>query len=233
MGNQDNEEIVIDVSRIFQALKKNIVVLLISAILFGAVGYGVSAFAMTPKYQASVNMIVNTTQESSTTVTNDNITSATKLVSTYAIIVKSNLVLDAVIDDLGLDMDYKTLADKVSVSAVDSTQIMQVTVTDTDAARAANILEAITEIAPDAIVDAVEAGSCKVVSSVMTSDEPVSPNAAKNTILAAIVGMILAIGAVLIRELTKTRTILDDKDVEEYLGLTVLSVIPEIDEGKK
>lgn len=60
------------------------------------------AVVITPQYEASINMIVNTRRDNMATVTNDNITSAKNLVSTYAIIIKSNIVLNKVISNLGL-----------------------------------------------------------------------------------------------------------------------------------
>ena len=47
-------------------------------------------------------MIVNTRQDVNANVTSDQINSATKLVSTYSIIIKSDTVLQQVINDLGL-----------------------------------------------------------------------------------------------------------------------------------
>ena len=45
----------------------------------------VCMFALTPKYQASINMIVNTRQDTTTTFTSDNFNSAKNLISTYAV----------------------------------------------------------------------------------------------------------------------------------------------------
>lgn len=74
---------------------------------------------MTPKYQASALMIVNTRQDTTSNVTSDQINSATKLVSTYSIIIKSDTVLQQVINNLGLSLTYPELAGRVTVSAVD------------------------------------------------------------------------------------------------------------------
>ena len=85
------------------------------------------------------------------------------------------------------------------------------------------------KIAPDVIVDAVEAGSCKVVSQVTVGDNPVSPSLKKNVVLAALIGMVLSMGLVVLKVLFSNH-IADDTDVAKYLGLPVLAVIPEIEE---
>ncbi len=75
-------------------------------------------------------------------------------------------MLNEVIDELDLDMTYAELYDMVDVADVDSTQIMKITVTDTDAERAGEIAQTIADIVPDVLVEKVEAGSCKTVSDV-------------------------------------------------------------------
>lgn len=52
------------------------------------------------------------------------------MIDTYAVITKSNLVLNDVIQRMGLDMTYSQLADSSTVGSVNSTQIMAITVTN-------------------------------------------------------------------------------------------------------
>ena len=220
----------IDLREIFALLKANVVYILIATLAFAIVGFIGTKFLITPQYESSVNMIVNTKQDNSSNVSSDNISSAKSLVDTYAIIIKGNTVLYEVIDELNLDLDYDELAEKISVSAVNSTQIMKISVTDPDPNLAADIVRSISEISPDEIVDAVEAGSCKVISQVETTDEPVSPSVLKNTALAGIIGLVLAIAVIVIRDFL-ANYIVDDDDVQKYLGLPVLGVIPEVEEA--
>ena len=227
---EDKElELEIDLLELFQAIKKSIVWIAICTVLFATVGFCYSRFMVTPMYEASVNMIVNTSAEGASHVTNDNITSAKNMVSTYAIIIKSNRVLNEVIDKLDLDMEYEDLAEAVGVSSVNSTQVMEVVVTHEDPEVAGKIVEQITKIAPAKIVDAVEAGSCKVVSDVEVGKYPVSPNVLKITALLAMVGLALSAGLVILKELFRNY-IEDDADVTKHLGLPVLGVIPEVED---
>ena len=117
----------------------------------------VCTFVLTPRYQASVNLIVNSRQDGNASITSDNINSARNLIDTYAVIIKSNIVLNDVIEQLGLDMTYRQLLACISVDGVGSTQIMSITVTNEDPALAGKIVQAIAETAPDVIVDKVEA----------------------------------------------------------------------------
>ena len=216
----------IDLREVFILLKNNIALILVATIVFGIAGFFGTKYLITPQYEASVNMIVNTKQENTSAVSNDNITSAKNLVSTYAIIIKSNTVLNQVIDNLGLDMDYDTLQKKVTVTAVNDTQVMRVAVKDPDPYLAARIVRSISRVSPDVIVDSVEAGSCKVISQVDEHKAPVSPSITKNTSVAALLGLVISIAIVFVKYFF-SNYIVDDDDVQKYLGIPVLGVIPQ------
>lgn len=214
---------------LLRQLNRYFPVFVLAILIAGLLGFGISKLFITPKYESAVMMIVNTKQENTTTVTNDNITSAQNLVSTYSVIVKSNIVLDQVIENLDLDLDYRTLHDMVYVNAVDDTQIMRIAVRDTDPQRAERIITRLAEIAPEIIEDTAEAGSCKVISKVSTGEKPVYPSTKRNTAIAMAIGLLIAILFAVIRETTKETHIVDDLDVQKYLGLPILGVIPEVE----
>lgn len=230
--NQSESYVEIDLLEILSLLKKHIVAIMLTAIVFGVLGYLGTHYLITPQYEASVNMIVNTRSENTGTVSTDTINSAKNLVSTYAIIIKSNTVLNQVISDLKLEnMNYDALNAKVSVSAINDTQVMRIAVQDPDPDLARKIVKEIARISPNEIVNAVEAGSCKVVSQVRVSSNPVSPDTTKNTAIAALVGAVLVIAVVIIKSLLENYLV-DDEDIQKYLGLPVLGVIPEIEGGR-
>ena len=196
------------------------------------VGFMASKFLMTPKYDSSALMIVNTRQDVNANVTSDQINSATKLVSTYSIIIKSDTVLQQVIDNLGLNLTYAQLNKRVTVAAVDDTQVMKITVQSDSPEWARQVCEQIITVAPDVIKEAVEAGSVKVISNPSLATEPVSPNIMKNTMLAAAVGFVLVIGIIVLQVLLDNK-INTEEDVTKYLDMTVLGVIPQYDQGGK
>ncbi|WP_102343054.1 YveK family protein [Galactobacillus timonensis] len=222
-----------DLLDLLRQIKKYFWLLLLFVICMGAAGYFYSTYFIVPQYESSIMMIVNTRENNNSNVTNDNIISAQNLVSTYAVIIKSNTVLDRVIDDLNLNIEYDDLNENVYVDAVDDTQVMRVAVRNENKDLSAEIVDDIAEVAPNIIVDAVEAGSCKVISHVKTSDDPVTPNVEKNTLLMGALGLLIAIIAIVIRSLFTVRKIVDDNDAQKYIGLPVLGVIPELGGGNK
>lgn len=228
--NQDYETI--DLLELLGVVRRHIVALLLTTVLAAAAGFAVSKFLMTPQYQASALMIVNTRQDTTANVTSDQLNSASKLVSTYSIIVKSDTVLNQVIANLGLSMSYETLAGKVGVAAVDDTQVMEITVTDANPDGARQVCEQITQVAPDAILTAVEAGSVKVISAASVDPDPVSPNVMRNTAIAGVLGLVVCLGVLFLQVLLDNK-INTEEDVTKQLGLNVIGVIPDYENGGK
>ncbi|MBQ1818143.1 MAG: capsular biosynthesis protein [Clostridia bacterium] len=229
-NNQKHDTI--DLLEWLRQVKRFLPLIIAVTILFGIGGFLFSRYLITPEYESSIMMIVNTKQDNITTVTNDNIQSAKNLVSTYSIIIKSNTVLNQVIENLGLNEEYDTLRHKVYVSAVDDTQVMRIAVRDEDSANATQIINEIASIAPDVIVDAVEAGSCKVISQVVTSDGQVTPNVMKNTVIATAIGFLVVMTAVILINAFRVKKIVTEDDLKKLTGLPILGVIPEVKEGK-
>ncbi len=219
----------IDLREVFAILRKNLIWLILSAVVFAVAGYFATALLITPQYEASATLIVNSREgaQQQTAVTNDQINSAKQLVDTYAVILKSDTVLQRTIDELALDMDYGQLVEKVTISSVNSTQVMKVAVRDPDAKVAQNIVANIVEQAPTVIVETVNAGSVKIVSQPSAGQDPVSPNKMTNTAVAGLLGLVLAVGIVFLRSMMNN-TFTTDKDINQHLGITVLGVIPQI-----
>ena len=214
---------------LMQTLKEKIALILAVTMAAVLAGWAVSSFFVPRRYEASVNMIVNTRTDMNTVVTSDNISSAQNLVDTYAIIIKSNKVLNSVIDELDLNMGYEELSRQISVDAINRTQVMKIAAQCSDPRLAEQIVHTISQIAPAIVADAVEAGSCKVVSDVYSSQEPVSPNIPRTTVLFGALAFLLVCAAVVLRELLNDY-IVDDADMEKKLGISTLGVIPDVED---
>lgn len=228
----DEDYDTIDLLEVLNVVRQHILIIALVTVIAAVAGFAVSKFVMVPKYESSALMIVNTRQDTTANVTSDQINSATKLVSTYSIIIKSDTVLQQVINNLGLNLTYSELKDRVTVSAVDDTQVMQITVLSDNPEWARQVCEQITLISPDVILESVEAGSVKLISQASVSLTPVSPNVLRNTGIAGMLGLVLSVGVVVLRELLDNR-IKSEEDVRKYLELPVIGVIPDYEMGGK
>ena len=229
----ENDELIVLMEKVWYVVKEHWLLLAVVLILCSGTGYGVARFVITPVYRASADMLVNNSQEiSNMTITTSDITASTNLVDTYAVILKSHMVLEQVIADLGLPYNYKEMEKKISVQAVNETQVMRISVEDTSAQQAMEIVTKIVEIAPEVIIHAVEAGSVKTVDTPWTTGYPISPN--KNLYMAAAgcLGLLLCMGILFLQDMMNN-TFKTEEDVRKVLGLPILSVIPVIDEKEQ
>lgn len=225
----EQEYEMIDLREVFSLVKKNLAVIFMSVAVFSLAGLLVTTLLIRPKYEATATMIVNSRedQQAQTTVTNDQINSARQLVNTYAVILKSDTVLEKTIADLKLDMDYEKLVKKVSIEAVDSTQVMKISVQDENPETAKKIVSSIVNQAPQVIIKTVKAGSVEIISQPKAGTRAVSPRKMMNTAVAGLIGGVLSVGLVFLRSAMNNKFV-SDKDITKHLGLTVIGVIPEV-----
>lgn len=229
--NKEKREIEIDLMEVLQALWNKAKYIALVTLILAVVGFTVSATLLTPIYEASAKMIVNTRYDENQNVTNDQLNSATNLVDVYAIIIRSRDVLNQVISELELNETYDQLQSRVSVSSVNNTPVMQVVVRHSDRDTALRIAAKILEIAPNIIIETVEAGSVKPVEKAYADYDPVSPNVVNNTILTAMLGFVFACVFVIVIFLSDN-TYKTDLDIQKDVGLPVLGVIPTVESCK-
>lgn len=218
----------IDLRQLFEIVRRNLLLIVAVTVLFAAGGYLGTTFLITPQYEASAMLIVNSRegQQLQGSVTNDSLNSAKQLVETYSVILKSDTVLDQTIEDLDLPLTYDQLAAKVSITAVNDTQVMKITVQDADVNLAKDIVSNIVEQAPDVIINTVKAGSVEVVSDASANPNPVSPSKSRNTALAGMLGCVLVVGILFMKSLFNNR-IMTESDISQKLALPILGVIPD------
>lgn len=213
---------------LFHEIKNKLLYIIAVTVLTGLIGWLYASFFIPPEYEASINLIVNTKADTTGNMSNDDISSAQKLANTYSIIIKSNIVLEQVNQKLNMNLTYEQLYELVDVSALDNTQVMKISARSHKKEEAEAIVTMISVIAPDIVADAVEAGSCKVISKVQAGDEPVYPNVGLITIISGLFGCALCFAVVVFEELLHDY-IIDDIDAERKLGVRTLGIVPEID----
>lgn len=229
---EKNEDNIIDIGKAFLFVWHKKIPVIIVTVAFTLFGFLLSSFIIKPTYSASANMLVTNTKESvSQTITINDINAASDLVDTYSVILKSHSLLDRVINELNLDMSYENLSKNISVSSVNKTQVMAITVNASSSELALNIEQKIVELAPTAIENAISSGSVKTVDEPWTTGKPVSPSVPKYTLLFAFGGLALSIIVVLILELTNNK-FKTEKDIQTVLNLPVLGIIPFEDENQ-
>ncbi len=225
METNRNEEFEIDLQDLFFALL-NKIWMIIAALVIGAVIAGLyTMLAITPLYssKSSIFILNQTTDLSSLSMTDLQVGSA--LTNDYRILVKCRPVLNKVISNLELDMTYEQLYSSVTTDNPDNTRILDITVVNPDPYMAKTIVDEVTEVAIKYVAEIMDTVEPNISEEGTVNTRPISPSLKRNVVMGALIGFILAAGIVIVRFLMND-SIKTSEDVEKYLGLNTLGVIP-------
>ncbi len=227
MENQvtnNNDEIEIDLGEVFHLVISKLGVIILSGILLGVLSIIGTILFITPKYESTTKIMVLNKQDNNT-LTSADMQTSTQLTKDYAELIQSRTVLEGVIAQLNLDMTYKEMLNKVSVETSSDSRIVSISVTDEDPYTASEIANAVRDMAAEHIQSVMDIEAVNVVDTANIPNEKASPSLAKNGVIGGLLGVIIAMAAVIIIYLTND-TIKVEEDVERYLGLSVLGSIP-------
>jgi len=161
---------------------------LLTAFIFAGAAGLITKFAMTPIYSSTAQLYVVSKGGLSQLT---DLTMGTQLTQDYMVIVKTRPVLDKVIEDLHLDMDYKELGDKITVENPSDTRIMQITVTDKDSEVAREITQDLAEVTSKTVAKKMDVKSPTIIEKAYKAEQPDSPSLKKNIVIGALLGFIL------------------------------------------
>ncbi|MFJ2550892.1 polysaccharide biosynthesis tyrosine autokinase [Microbacterium sp. NPDC087591] len=195
-------------------LQKNWIAILV-LLLVGLAGGGAYAYLQAPKYVTSTQLYVSVRTEGA--ATGDLVqgtTFARQMVTSYVDTIGTALVLDPVIEELGLDMTARQLAGRISASTPLNTVMINISVTDTDPKRAAAIADQTAISFTDAVQNtlerpAVEGGvspvHVTVTNPAAVPTTPSSPNIPLLIVIGGLLGLAVGVGFAVLRTVLDTR----------------------------
>ena len=221
----------IDLKELFQFMKSKIFTLIVITVAICLIGSIYGLFIQKPMYSSYTTVILGS-NESTTNVgiTQNDLTLAKSLVDTYAEIVKSRRVLDQVIDELKLDMSYEELAGKITVTALNNTEIIKISVIDRDAIKAKNVANVTANYFTEEIVNLYNVNNVNILDKATENDVPYNINIPKQLILYFMIGFIVAVGYLFII-FYFDRTIKSVEQVEQKIKLPILGSVEDYTKG--
>ncbi|MEG2642290.1 MAG: GNVR domain-containing protein, partial [Eubacterium sp.] len=139
-------------------------------------------------------------------------------------------IMSKVASNLHLSYTDKQLAGMVEVTTVNDTELIEITVTSTDPQEAANIANETATVFMDNIAGLMKINNLQIVDVAKVDNKPVSPNLKLNMAIALLVGVVVSVFIVFIKEMLNTTV----KSVDELKGLVgdipIVAVIPHSNE---
>ena len=221
----------LDLKQLFEVFWNKKVQILLIILIFMIIGFVYSMVFVTPKYQSSTKLVLvqaekgTSDQTGTESITATDLTLNSKLVSTYSEIVKSKDVLRTVISNLNIAIEEGTLRNNISVTSVKDTELIEITVTNTNPSYAEKIANEIAKVFTDKVADIYNINNVYVLDRAEIQTVPYNVNHLKDIIMFAFIGLVIAGIYVLLANMLDT-TIKTQEDIEKLFKLPVLANIP-------
>lgn len=228
------ETLEIDLKEIGKTLLKRAWLIVLCAVVLGAVFLVYTVNFVQPQYQSRLSFYVSNTTSASDSggVASTDLAVALRLVNSYIEILEEDVVLDKVAAELNHQVSAAQLRGMISAVVKDDTEIFTVTVTSTNPQLSADVANTLAAVAPGVISEVTSGGSAKAIGTAKVPTARSSPDYITNTMLGAVVGAVLAAVVVVVAMFLDVRIKSEDA-LERITGARVLGFIPDFAEAAR
>ena len=224
MNNKD-DVLEINLGELFAVLMGRAFLIISAGVFFALAGLFLSKFVIHPEYESTTKIYILNKEENQT-VTYSDVQISTQLTQDYAELIKSRRVLEEVIQRLHLvDVEYKDLYEVLKVDTPSDTRIVAITVKDEDPLMAMKIANCIREVASEHITNVMDIDAINVAETANVPTSKSSPSVVRWTVIAGFLGAVVVAFFAILGYLLDD-SIKSNDDVERYLGVSTLALIP-------
>lgn len=215
----------IEIKRLIKPLVKKWWIIILSASILAVTVYQYTNNYITPVYSTYTTMYIQNTTDYQGYISSGDILSSRKLLSTYVVLLESISFMEKVAEKVDLGYSSYEIRSMVSASSVNDTEVLRVQVRNVNPFHAQNIANAIGEVAPTEIMRVFNAGNVAVIDEAILPNFPAYPNTSQNTLLGGLIGLIIACGIILLKEMLDTR-IRTERDLRQIISIPVIGIVP-------
>ncbi|WP_225422903.1 YveK family protein [Lactiplantibacillus garii] len=188
---------------------------------------GLTFFVITPKYQSSVQILVNRRNTNAATEYAGQ-QADVQMITTYKELITNQVVLSPAQKQLrqkyGIKRSLSALKDEVSVTSTTNSQVFSIAVKDNSAASSSIIANQVARSFKRQVKKIIKVNNVTIVAPAEVPTSPVSPRKAINLLAGLVVGVLLGFMYASIRVLTDRR-VHDVEFLTDELGLVSLGIV--------
>lgn len=226
----------VNIKEFFKYVRKYILVIALVAAIFCSFALIYSVYIKKDMYESNTTLVLtkstSTVDQTSGTITQNDILLNQKLVSTYSELIKSKLVLNQVIEKLDLDYKVNELAKLISVDSIENTEILKITVKNEDPKLAKDIANETAKIFSKEIVDIYNINNISIIDKAVLPKNISNNTTIRDSIIAFFGGIFISLIILFIKYYFDD-TIKFDDDLEEKINMPILGKIGMEKENKK
>ena len=221
----EHDEMEIDLRELYYVLRKKIVAIILTGLIFAGAAGVYSYFIAEPVYQSTARLYI-TTQSTSVTSLAD-IQVGTVLTYDYVELIQSRTLVEEVIVNLGLEekASYGSIKSRLTVVNPEDTRILNISIEGPDPKENKALANEFAKVARHKISEVMKTDEPSLWETAVSKGAPIKPQKTKNIALGLIIGIFLASLIVIISHLMDD-AIKTNEDAERHLDLMVLGTIP-------
>ena len=223
-GRDEIIEEEIDLLELWQAIMHRLWLVILAGVAFAGAAYLLTTYMITPMYTSSSTMLVITKETTLSSLADLQLGS--KLTEDYGILITSRPVLQKTIKKLKLNMDYKELRNRIHIETPNDSRMLIISTDQPSPKMAKAVVDKLAEVSAEYIADKMEVTPPKIIEEGEAPEEPSSPNVVRNTALGGMAGVLLVCFLICVSVILND-SIQTSEDIENYLEIPVLTVIPE------
>lgn len=218
----------VDLREFFDIFRKKWWLMLILVVLGAGIAFGYSAKFVTPVYEAKTTLYIGNedTGLGSIGISLGQLEAGSQLLIDYKQIALTHLVLNEVIENLGLNISYEDFQENVVIESVADSRLFTVGFRNSNPEIARAVSDELAKQLSIAVLQIVGVENIRILDQATLPQEPMAPNKLLNTLIGAMVGLITAIFIIFFMYLLDD-TIKGEEDIEKLIGISVLGDIPE------
>ena len=221
-------EVTIDLREIWEIIKKRLGLIIIITLLATIASGLVSWFLLEPIYETKSSIIIGKPMEQQgEKIQYNDVMMYQKLVKTYGEIAKSYTVAEKTHQAMALShpITLQTLRNSITVAPQSDTQMIMIKAESTYPEDAAIMANTLTMKFIEEAQRLYPSENVQIMDEAQIPRNPIKPQKALNVVIAFVMGLMVSVGLAFLLEYLDT-TIKTAKDIENYLGLSVIGTIP-------